>query len=122
MIPISDIQRAYTRVIAIFFLLIGVSLVADWFQFGHRPETWHKIFHILLGAAILKYGWNNPAFWRPFCLINGSFFLFVAAFGVTFPDFGGLDAFNRLDTILHAIVGITGIVIGVPKQTSNAHR
>ena len=28
---------------------------------------------------------------------------------------GGLDAFNRLDTILHNIVGASGFLIGLPR-------
>ena len=33
----------------------------------------------------------------------------VAIFGWNMPDFHGLDAFNRLDTILHTIVSVTGL-------------
>ncbi|MBI4474900.1 MAG: hypothetical protein HY646_19675, partial [Acidobacteria bacterium] len=55
-------------------------------------------------------------FWRPFCLVNGGFFLFLALFGVTFPDFGGLDAFNSLDTILHGLVGASGLTIGLLRR------
>ena len=32
--------------------------------------------------------------------------------GQLFPDFGGLDAFNRMDTILHSTVGASGLLIG----------
>ena len=106
-------QKWYTRVIGIFFVLVVLSLITDWLEFGHRAETWHKIFHCLVGVAVLTFGWNRESFWRPFCLINGAFFIFVAAFGWTYPDFGGLDAFNRLDTILHSIVGVSGFSIGV---------
>ncbi len=106
------LQKWYTRIIGIFFILVVVSLVTDYLNFAHRPETWHKIFHVLFGIIILYYGWNNPRFWKPFCLANGAFFTFVALFGWTFPDFGNLDAFNRLDTILHSIVGISGLLIG----------
>jgi hypothetical protein len=111
-------QKWYTRFIGIFFCLVAVSLVSDWLEFGHRPETWHKIFHCVVGIAVLYLGWSNERFWRPFCLANGAFFLFVAAFGWTYPDFGGLDAFNRLDTVLHNIVGATGLVIGLPRPAS----
>ncbi len=93
-------------------MLVFISLVADYYQFGHRPETWHKIFHVSLGTIVLYYGWSNQRFWKPFCLANGAFFTFVALFGFTFPDFANLDAFNRLDTILHSIVGISGLLIG----------
>lgn len=107
-----DAQKWYTRAIGVFFVLVVVTLVTDIVQFGHRPETWHKIFHVVLGGIVLAVGWNKKEFWRPFCLVNGAFFTFVALFGWTFPDFGGLDAFNRLDTILHSVVGVSGLVVG----------
>lgn len=110
------LQKGYTRIIGIFFVLVVISLIADYTKFGYRPETWHKIFHVLLGLIVLRYGWNNTKFWKPFCLANGAFFLLVAAFGFTWPDFGNLDAFNRLDTILHSIVGVSGILIGLLKK------
>ena len=108
-------QKCYTRVIGLFFLSVFLSLVADYYQFGHRPETWHKLFHTLVGVGVLIFGWRNERFWRPFCLINGAFFVFVAAFGWVHPDFAGLDAFNRVDTILHSIVGTSGFLIGLPE-------
>ena len=106
-----ELQKWYTRIIGIFFVLVAITLITDYLKFGHRPETWHKIFHVLLGVIVLHYGWNNKAFWKPFSLANGAFFTFVALFGFAFPDFGGLDAFNRLDTILHSIVGISGLLV-----------
>ena len=105
-------QKWYTRVIGVFFLLVAISLITDIISFGHRAETWHKIFHVILGGLVVYFGWNNARFWKPFCLANGAFFTFVALFGWTFPDFAGLDAFNRVDTILHSIVGVSGLVIG----------
>lgn len=108
-------QKWYTRVIGVFFTLVVISLIIDFIQFGHRPETWHKIFHVILGFIVLRYGWNNGNWWRPFSLANGAFFTFVALFGWTFPDFAQLDAFNRLDTILHSIVGVSGLLIGFKK-------
>ena len=108
----TQLQKWYTRIIGIFFILVAITLLTDYSKFGHRPETWHKIFHVLLGAVILYYGWNNKNFWKPFSLANGAFFTFIALFGFTFPDFGGLDAFKKLDTILDSIVGISGLLIG----------
>jgi len=102
----------YTRIVGIFFVLVAITLIADYATHGFRPETMHKIFHVALGIAVIGYGWKNPAWWRLFPLISGAFFLFVACFGVLFPDFGALDAFNRIDTILHALVGISGTLIG----------
>ena len=96
-----------------FFLLVAVSLAADYLRLGFRPETMHKVFHVLLGALVARYGWNSAAWWRTFPLANGGFFCFVGLFGWLFPDFGGLDAFNRMDTLLHSAVGSSGVLIGV---------
>jgi len=109
---IHFLQKGYTRIIGIFFLFIIFSLILDISKFGHRPETWHKIFHVLLGFFIVYYGWNNKNFWQGFCLVNGAFFSFVALFGVVWPDFAGLDAFNFADTVMHSIVGVSGLIIG----------
>ncbi len=108
----KELQKWYTRLIGIFFVLVVFSLATDFLKFGYRPETWHKIFHVVLGVIVLYNGWNNEKFWKPFCLANGAFFTYVALFGWTFPDFGGLDTFNRLDTILHSIVGVSGLFVG----------
>jgi len=110
-----NLQKGYTRVIGVFFVLVFLSLISDYLSFGFRPETMHKIFHVLLGAIVIKFGWNNKKFWRPFCLVNGAFFTYVAIFGWIFPDFAGLDTFNLTDTILHSIVGLSGLIIGVKK-------
>jgi len=81
-------QKWYTRIIGIFFVLVLLTLITDYSKFGHRPETWHKIFHVLLGAVVLYYGWNNRKFWKPFALANGAFFAYIALFGLAFlPDY-----------------------------------
>ena len=110
----NNIQKYYTRIIGIYFLLIILTLIIDFYNNSHRPETWHKLFHILLGIIIIKFGWSNKNFWKPFSIFNGLLFLFAAAFGFTFPSFAnelGLEAFSISDTYLHAIVGILGIVV-----------
>lgn len=111
--PIKTLQKYYTRGIGIFFVIIAISLAADLYKFGHRPETWHKIFHVVVGIGVLYHGWKNEKFWKPFCIINGAFFTYVALFGFIFPDFGGLDAFNTVDRILHLVVGLSGFLIGL---------
>lgn len=112
------IAKWYTRLIGIFFVLVAVTLIADYLKFGIRLETWHKLLHVFLGLFVLYYGWNNSKFWMPFSLANGIFFTFAAFFGIVFPDFLGLDAFNRTDTILHGIVGSTGIIAGFSEKYS----
>ena len=110
------LQKTYTRLVGIFFILIFFSFVLDWLDFRHRPETWHKVFHVLLGIIVVKYGWNSKNFWKPLCLVNGAFFSFVALFGWTFMDFAGLDAFSFTDTVLHSVVGVSGLIIGFLKE------
>ena len=109
------LYKWYTRIIGIYFIFIIISLFIDFTQYGYRPETWHKIFHIIVGIVVL-FNWNNKNFYRLFSAINGAFFTFVAIFGWTFPEFGlqqGLEAFTFSDTILHTIVGLTGLLIGI---------
>ena len=119
----APMAKWYLRIIGVFFVLVVISLISDYLKFGFRPETMHKVFHVLLGVAVLSLGWNWTDVWRPFALVNGAFFTFVAVFGWLFMDFGGLDAFNLLDTILHSIVGVSGLAIGLfsdtQKETSN---
>ena len=97
-------------------MLIVFSLIFDYLQFGYHAETWHKIFHILIGGFVVGWGWNNKKFWKPFCMVNGIFFLAVAGFGWIFPNFHGIDAFNLVDTILHSVVGVAGLVVGLMKD------
>ncbi len=109
------LAKWYTRIIGIFFISIIFSLIVDYLKFGVRLETGHKIFHILLGIMIVSLLWNNEKRWRSFCGINGIFFSTLALIGIAYPDLGGLDAFNRTDTILHGIVGAAGLVFWFKK-------
>lgn len=113
------LTKWYTRIIGVFFLLVAISLISDYLKSGFTAETMHKIFHVGLGTIIIYYGWNNSNWWRPFALINGAFFTYVALFGLLFPNFADLDAFNALDTTLHAIVGFSGLVIGLSAKKKN---
>ncbi len=106
------LSKWYTRIIGVFFVLVIFSLIPDYFRFGFRPETMHKIFHIILGMVVVWFGWSSEAWRKFFPFASGGFFVFVAGFGFLFPDFGGLDAFNLTDTVLHTIVGLSGLAIG----------
>jgi len=106
------LSKWYTRIIGVYFVLVVISLVSDYGEFGFRPETMHKIFHVVLGVIIVWFGWKNEKWWRVFPLVNGVLFFYVALFGWLFPDFGGLDAFNLSDTIQHTVVGVAGLIIG----------
>lgn len=107
----NTLPQWYTRIIGIFFTLIIFSLVSDYLQFGFRPETMHKVFHVALGLLIIILGWKSETWWKIFPAANGAFFSYVALFGWLFPDFGGLDTFNTADTILHTIVGVSGLIV-----------
>ena len=47
----QTVQKWYTRVIGLFFLSVFLNLVADYYQFGYRPESWHKLFHTFVGVG-----------------------------------------------------------------------
>jgi hypothetical protein len=103
----------YTRVVGVYFALIIIPLILDYNEFGFRPETMHKVFHILVGAAVLRWGWNDARWWKPFTITTASFFSFVTMFGWLFPNFGMpvLEAFGLNDTLLHAAVALSGIIV-----------
>ena len=113
-------SKWYTRIIAIFFILVTITLIIDLIKVGFNPESMHKIFHILLGLIVLMYGWNSKQWWKTFPLVSGLFFSYVALFGILFPNFASLDAFNTLDTTLHAIVGLSGITIALLEKKANS--
>ncbi len=104
-----NVSKWYTRVIGILFLLVAVTLVTDYMRNGFTHETFHKILHVAIGVLVVAYGWSRKTFWLKFCLVNGAFFTCVALAGWVYPDLGGLDAFNFLDTVLHTIVGLSGL-------------
>jgi hypothetical protein len=103
------LARWYTRIIGVYFVLIVLPLITDFNLHGFNPESMHKLFHILLGSIVLWKGWNSSDFQRSFPLINGAFFTYVALVGILFPNLGNLIAFNTTDTILHALVGLSGL-------------
>jgi heme A synthase len=110
----NQLAMWYTRLVGIGFLLVFITLITDYAEFGFRIETLHKIFHVALGGIVVSFAWKDPAWWTPFSLANGLFFSFVALAGWLFPNFGtpDLEALGREDTILHAAVGLGGIVSG----------
>lgn len=108
---LRDIQRNYTRIIAVYSIIIVILGVFEIVKNGYNPETWHRLFYLCL-AIIIIINWNKRNFWKPFCLWNGLIFLYLAAFGFSFPDFAkaiGLLAFNTNYTFLNIIIGLSGI-------------
>lgn len=107
------LAKWYTRIVAVAFMFVVVSLIADYVQFGVRGETIHKFLHVIVGVIIATWAWNNEKWWKPFCFADGVVFTTLAFIGLIYPNLGELDTFNATDTALHGIVGVTGFSIGL---------
>ena len=106
-----NFAKLYTWVVGgLFLVAVGYTLTVELVSKGVTLEAGHKALHVLLGiwAAVIVVR-NLESQYRLFALVNGILWGAVATFGWTMPDFHGLDAFNRLDTILHTIVSVTGL-------------
>ena len=100
----------WTLVISLAFVVgVGVTLVVDTYQNGVSLETIHKTVHVAIGAFGLTL-YKKVGRSRAFVLANVILFGLVAFIGWSLPDFLGLAAFNRVDTILHTLVTLTGII------------
>jgi hypothetical protein len=103
--------KLYTWVVGgLFLVAVGVTLAIELAAKGITLEAGHKAIHVLIGLwalAIVVKNWELQ--YKVFSLFNGVLFSIVAAIGWIVPDFLGLDAFNRMDTILHSTVGVTGL-------------
>ena len=106
-----NFAKLYTWVVgALFLLAVGYTLAVEIVTKGVTLEAGHKAVHVLLGAwAVVIVVRKLEPQYRIFALSNGILWGAVAIFGWIMPDFHGLDAFNRLDTILHTIVSVTGL-------------
>ena len=71
--------------------------------------SFRNIGAVYVWAVIIVVKKLEPQY-RIFALVNGILWGAVAIVGWTLPDFHGLDAFNRLDTFLHTIVSVTGLL------------
>ena len=115
-----NFAKLYTWVVgAAFVVAVGYTLAVELITKGVTLEAGHKTLHVLIGfwaIAIVLNRWD--AQYRTFALFNGVWWGLVAIFGWWMPDFHGLDAFNRLDTILHTIVATTGLLAAflTPRQ------
>ena len=106
-----NFAKLYTWVVgAAFLIAVGATLAIELITKGVTLEAGHKALHVLIGfwalAIIVKK--LEPQY-RLFALTNGILWGAVAIVGWIYPDLHGLDAFNRLDTILHTIVSVTGL-------------
>ncbi len=108
-----NLQKAYTAIIGVAFLvLVGFTLVADTAANGVSLESAHKLTHVAVGAwaAVILFKKLNQHV--AFALFNGFFYGAFAAVGWLVPDFLGIDAFNRVDTVLHTVVAGLGLLVG----------
>jgi len=106
-----NVAKLYTWVVGTLFLVaVGCTLTVELVTKGITLEAGHKALHVLIGIwAVVIIVKKLEAQYRLFALTNGILWGAVAIFGWIMPDFHGLDAFNRLDTILHTIVSVTGL-------------
>jgi len=103
--------KLYTWVVgALFLVAVGYTLTVELVTKGVTLEAGHKALHVLIGvwAVVIVVRKLEPQY-RIFALTNGILWGAVAIVGWTMPDFHGLEAFNRIDTILHTIVSVTGL-------------
>jgi hypothetical protein len=103
--------KLYTWIVgAAFLIAVGATLAIELITKGTTLEAGHKALHVLIGlwALVIVVKHLEPQY-RLFALVNGIWWGLVAVVGWIYPDLHGLDAFNRLDTILHTIVSVTGL-------------
>jgi hypothetical protein len=107
----AQFAKLYTWVVgALFLVAVGYTLTVELVTKGITLEAGHKALHVLIGvwAVVIVVRKLEPQY-RMFALTNGILWGAVAVIGWTMPDFHGLEAFNRIDTILHTIVSVTGL-------------
>lgn len=95
-------------------IAVGTTLAIELATQGVTLEAGHKAIHVAIGVWALFIVTNNwSSQYRLFAFSNGILWVCVAIVGWLLPDFQGLDAFNRLDTILHTGVAVTGLLSGL---------
>lgn len=115
-----NLARLYTWIIGgLFLVAVGTTLAIELATRGATLEAGHKALHVAIGVwAMLIVARKLTSQYRKFALFNGVLWGCVAIFGWLIPDFHGLDAFNRLDTILHTGVAVTGLLSGLFPEVS----
>lgn len=117
-----NLAKLYTVVVGgLFLIAVGTTLAVELLTNGVTLEAGHKAMHVLIGiwAAVIVIKGLEPQY-RIFALTNGILWGAVALVGWTMPDYHGLDAFNHLDTILHTIVSVTGL-LSAALTTKSSH-
>lgn len=108
----ANLARLYTWVVgAAFVIAVGYTLTVELVTRGVTLEAGHKALHVLIGCwAIAIVVRQLDSQYRAFALLNGVLWGAVAIVGWVYPDLHGLEAFNRIDTVLHSIVSTTGLL------------
>lgn len=119
-----NLAKLYTWVVGgLFVVAVGYTLATELVTKGVTLEAGHKAAHVLIGfwAVTIIVRKLEPQY-RMFALTNGILWGAVAMVGWTMPDFHMLEAFNRIDTILHTIVSTTGLLAAflTPRQARMA--
>ncbi len=114
-----NLAKLYTWVVGgLFLVAVGYTLAVELVTEGVTLEAGHKAIHVALGVwAAFIVVQKREAQYRLFALTNGVLWGAVALVGWTMPDYLGLAAFNRLDTILHTIVAVTGLLSALLTKT-----
>ena len=95
------LARWYTLIVGgLFLVAVGATLAIELFTKGATLEAGHKAIHVLIGVwAVFIVLKHQESRYRTFALTNGILWGAVAVIGWTVPDFLGLMAFNRVDTL-----------------------
>ena len=107
-----NLAKLYTWIVGgLFLVAVGYTLAVELVTKGVTLEAGHKALHVLIGvwAVFIIVKKLEPQY-KIFALTNSILWGAVAIVGWTMPDYLGLDAFNRIDTILHTTVAGTGLL------------
>jgi hypothetical protein len=110
-----NLAKYYTWIVGgLFLTAVGATLAMELISRGVTLEAGHKALHVLIGVwAVVIVLYKLEPQYRIFALANGTLWGAVAIVGWVLPDLHGLEAFNRLDTILHSGVAVTGLLSGL---------
>jgi Domain of unknown function (DUF4383) len=80
---------------------------------------WHNLVHVTTGALALKVAGSYSAA-RAFAIVFGALYLAITLLGLIAGDGGvvlGLLPVNTADNVLHAVVGLSGLLLGLASRS-----